>query len=331
MKFHTGYLLSFNSKEFTPKEYSDVFIINTNQRLIPKNYKGNNWNIDWKYNTEFNGLEFIIEAETTETAINILYNVFCSATVYDGTNYSLGEPHFPHALGSLEKIEYKGLLNLQRKPVTAFISSVIPNYFYLAAKASIDNELQNAIIKYQLSTEIYSQHAMDLHEVIEWKSTNYNYIQMRFAYAIITAYGVIEELGLEIRASRDNPSILANGEWNPKVLDNLIERLKKSHINVRDDIAWLIRGEETEFEKSKLRISKKAEWSDSPEYENYFFISINDGYVYIPDAINYISYLRSSIASHCVGERIMGLSVFDVGNAQFLARRLILERMKLWK
>lgn len=45
------------------------------------------------------------------------------------------------------------------------------------------------------------------------------------AQAIIIFYSVIEELGLEIRANRDNPSFI-NGRWNPVIKNELENRLK---------------------------------------------------------------------------------------------------------
>ena len=139
-------------------------------------------------------------------------------------------------------------------------------------------------------------------------------------------------LGLEVIISKgEKSSKLANGAWNPIVLNDLMQRLIASNVDTEEYISWMIRGDETEIEKNKpIKITQRTEWADPEGYENEFFISIKEGYVFIPDAINYISYLRSRIASHKVGKRIMQLSVFDVANAQFLARRLILESMNLW-
>jgi len=330
-KYHSGYYLSLSGDNFTPEKYSNEVIKESYLKLIPKNYKGNDWEIDWIYNEKWNGLEFIILAKSFEVAQNVLFNVICSAAVVDGTVMWSNEAHYPHEYGTIDKV--KGI-DLIKKPVKGFSNFSIPSYFYLTSLASKDNKLANSIVKYQLSTEIYSQHYMDLHEVIDWKTTDFNYIQMRFAYAIITAYSVIEELGLNVNVdiSKNRRSIFENGDWNPEVHDDLVNRLKLSNINIEEDISWMIRGDETEIEKKRpIQTTRVAEWADPPDYEDSFFIKIKDGYVYVPDAINYISFLRSSISSHSVGERIMNLSVFDVANAQFLARRLILEKTGLWK
>lgn len=330
-KYHSGYFLTLNSDFFTPEEYSDELIKESNLKLIPRNYKGNKWRIDWIYNKTWNGLEFIILAESFEIAQNVLFNVLCSAAVIEGTLELSSEPHYPHEIGTIDNIKGIELVN---KPVNLFSSQHIPKYFYLSVLASKENKLANSIVKYQLSTVIYSQQYMDLQDVIEWKTTDFNYIQMRFAYAIITAYSVIEELGLNVNVnvSKLRRSILDNGDWNQEVHDDLVKRLKSANINVDENISWMIRGDETEIEKKRpIKTTRIAEWADLPDYDDSFFIKIKDGYVYLPDAINYISFLRSSISSHSVGERIMNLSVFDVANAQFLARRLILEKIGLWR
>jgi hypothetical protein len=50
------------------------------------------------------------------------------------------------------------------------------------------------------------------------------------------------------------------------------------------------------------------------------------------DAIHYVSFLRSWVAAHKTDKRMVRvLSVHDVANAQFLARRLFLEKMGFWR
>lgn len=320
--------MTLQGEKFTPNEYSNEFITDPSLILIPSNYYGDGWKIDWIYSDYWHGLEFIIITESSEIAQNVLFNVLCSIAVIDGKNSFSNDAHYPHEFGTIENI--KGL-QLIDKPIRGLTNGSIPNYFKLTVEASKDKRLENAIVKYHLSAEIYSLEYMDLDE-IDWKTTKFSYIQMRFAYAIILAYSVLEELELQIIASSDAPSILPNGNWNPEIYNELVERLEKSNINICEHVSWMIRGEKTEIEKKKpIKIVRKAEWADTPGYKDEFFISVNDGYVSLPDAINYISFLRSSIASHGVGKRIMGLSVFDVANAQFLSRRLLLEKIKMWK
>ncbi len=239
------------------------------------------------------------------------------------------DPNFPFEVG-IDLEGFDTLISIY-KPFQPLHHPSNPEYFYLTAKASNNINLINAINKFKLCTEMYFIDSMSLHEEVDWKTTEYTYIQIKFAYAIIFAYSIVEELCLEIRASKEKPSHKPNGDWNTETLQNLLNRLKKANINVNKPIVWMARGEPTENEiKRRVKIEKRAEWADSPEYKDDISFFIDDGYPYLPDAICYISYLRSEIASHRVGEKIYGLSVFDVANAQHLARRLILESVGMW-
>jgi len=157
MKFHTGYYVTYRSGNFTPEEYSSALIEDPNQKLVLSNYKGDNWDIEWIYNPDLKGLEFVISAETFEIAQNVLYNVMCSATVSDGSITASIEPHFPHVLGSTDGVEFKSVIHLKGMPILYYSSPEVPSYFYLTAKASNNYKLQNAIIKYHLSAKIYKE------------------------------------------------------------------------------------------------------------------------------------------------------------------------------
>jgi hypothetical protein len=329
-KYHTGYYLNLGTERFTPKKYSNILKLDNQLRLVSSNYEGNGWKISWTHSDFWNGLEFIINCRGFETAQDVLFNVLCAAAILEGTITWNIEPHYPHLFGTDFE---KARIDFLSKPIKGYFSPSVPSYFHLAALASKDVRILNSIVKYQLSTQIYSQHFMDLHESINWKTTEYSYIQMRFAFAIITAYSVIEELGLEIRgASVSKRSIQSDGTWEPSILGDLLARLDNSNINCNENITWFSRGEDTDIESRRpIKFVKLSEWSNGEEMYDETILKVKDGYVYIPDAINHISYLRSSIASHNVGYRIFGLSVFDVANAQFLARRLLLESVHLWK
>ena len=83
--------------------------------------------------------------------------------------------------------------------------------------------------------------------------------------------------------------------------------------------------------EQKKRFSKrinKSKWSQSPH--------VRDEEMEIIDAIDRSSYLRSKVASHklATSEKnkfVKVLSPYDVANVQLLARRLILEKLGLWK
>jgi len=287
---------------------------NKEVHLKRRNYQSKDWFVTFLRDSENKkDLEFIINAKTHEIAQNALFYVLCAHGLYEGFQIFDNEVHYPHPIGTdFTNIKGQELLN---KPIKRSVTPNVLYYFKIAITVSNNTSLINAISKYQLSIDIYSQQDMDIHGVIDWKTTPYNYIQIRFAYAIIAAYSVIEELGLEVRATQENPSRKENGEWNLQVLNELKERLIKNNIHIDSSIPWLIRGEKTELEKNKpIEVIRKTEWADPDNYNDNFFINVNDGYVEICDAISYISLLRSKVSSHRVGERIFNLSLFDVAN-----------------
>lgn len=142
-----------------------------------------------------------------------------------------------------------------------------------------------------------------------------------FCHAIISAYSVLEELGLEIRASKDNPSKIGD-QWNPKVKSDLEKRLIKSGIDLSDTLLWTMRGPKRKLEKVKgMPVFKKSLWS---------YGQVRDAEVDLIDAIAYASWLRSYVSSHTVKEITKVVSPYDVINTQHLARRCILEPFGIW-
>ena len=83
-------------------------------------------------------------------------------------------------------------------------------------------------------------------------------------------------------------------------------------------------GELETIEKKRVpEIVQKAEWARYP---------VRDGKMEIIDAINYVSFVRSKVSAHKADKRLVRvLSVYDVANAQFLSRRLLLEKMGYWR
>jgi hypothetical protein len=50
------------------------------------------------------------------------------------------------------------------------------------------------------------------------------------------------------------------------------------------------------------------------------------------DAIAYVGWLRSNVAAHTAKQPMLKvLSIYDVANAQHLARRLLMETMGAWR
>ncbi|WP_029034967.1 hypothetical protein [Salinimicrobium terrae] len=149
----------------------------------------------------------------------------------------------------------------------------------------------------------------------------------RAAFAIIAAFSAIEELGLEIRSSAKNPRFLNSekGQWNPKVLKNVLLRLEKKGIKESDTFDWIFRGEQTAIEKNiKPYFGIDSEWIKYGE-------KVRDKTLTFPEALHNASYLRNYIAAHKFKELTEFISPYDVFNVQMLARKLILESLGLWQ
>jgi hypothetical protein len=146
---------------------------------------------------------------------------------------------------------------------------------------------------------------------------------VRLAFAIAAAYACIEELGLAVNASNKKPSILPNGSWNPIVKSDLEGRLVRSHINLTEHFLWNLRGGRTRIERKRTpNVIRAAKWATR---------HVRDGEMAVIDAINYTSFLRSTVAAHANKHMVRVLSAYDVANAQSLARRLLLEKLSSWR
>ena len=205
------------------------------------------------------------------------------------------------------------------------MTPLIPLACLIAARASSRLQYVYAMSKLRLSFEIYSLSTVELdpHYRENIPKSPLAEDHVRLAFAIVTAYSCIEELGFEVRATSDRPSKL-NGRWNPIVREELEARLRLGGVNLTELFHWNLRGARTLIEKRRLpEIVEKAKWA---RYQ------VRDGKIEIVDAINYVSFLRSKVSAHRAEKRLVRvLSVYDVANAQLLARRLLLEKMGYWR
>jgi hypothetical protein len=195
----------------------------------------------------------------------------------------------------------------------------------IAAKSSHRRAYQYALFKHLLSHEIFSTNVMDLDPSHWWPgqfvfpSAEHH---VHCAYAIVTAYAVLEELSLELRASSKNPSKIG-GKWNPQVRNELEIRLRKAGVDLSETVLWTMRDTPTRVERVRSpRTQSKAEWAGW---------KIRDSEMEIVDAIAYASWLRSKLSAHRLRELAESLSYYDVSNVQHLARRLLLERLGFWR
>lgn len=146
------------------------------------------------------------------------------------------------------------------------------------------------------------------------------------AYAIVTAFAAIEELGFDVRSSNKNPRFIGDSKdsWNPVVRQNLLDRLDADGIDHAEPFLWVYRGDATSVEDSLApKLGTHAPYSDAQV--------VRDRELQLIDAIHYASWLRNFVAAHKFSELAEAISPYDVHNVQQLARRLILNFMNLWK
>lgn len=201
---------------------------------------------------------------------------------------------------------------------------------YILKEAFGNIDLQYGIEKYKLSLEINSMTPHSAHPKYGQMFDHYKFNKSYHtsgAFAIIAAFSVIEELGLEIRSSSKNHRFIdnENGEWNPTVLNDVTERLKEIGITKKDTFDWIFRGNRTEIEKDlKPYFGHDSEWTKMGE-------EVRDKTLTFPEAIHNASYLRNFIASHKFKELTQYISPYDIFNVQSLARNLILRKLGIWQ
>ena len=265
-----------------------------------------------------NGDEVMIHASQWSTAQKALDLILGGLCVLHGDPPPLAnkliawndsEPEFGHLFATLKD--------------RAYSTTGIPRACDLAAKASRDARYVYAIAKYYFSISRFAVEGMDLDpsNIVNLRISQTPDDHILFAYSIISAYSVLEDLGLEIRSTKENPSRV-NGKWNPAVKEELEARLVKAKINISEPIFWIMRGTRRRTEKAMpLPVFSRLEWARGP---------VRDADIRLLDAIAYSSWLRSKVASHRTRDLARSLSPYDVVNVQALARRLILECLGFW-
>lgn len=191
-------------------------------------------------------------------------------------------------------------------------------------------ELQYAIEKFKLSLKTNSMTPHSANPKYGQMFEHYDHDKSYHtsgAFAIIAAFSVVEELGLEVRSSSEKHRFIDNekGVWNPEVLKNINDRLGEIGITNEDTFDWIFRGEKTKIEKDlKPYFGYDSEWTKLDEV-------VRDKTLTFPEAIHNLSYLRNFIASHKFRTLTQFISPYDIFNAQSLARNLILRSLELWK
>lgn len=202
----------------------------------------------------------------------------------------------------------------------------LPIAVAVAAKAWSDSSLIYAIHKLAQSimTESVSPHSMHpRHRQVLQKHSSEFSSHVGTSIAINLACSAIQELGLDVKSSSNNPRWLDSKKfvWNPAVLKNLTARLKDSGIDPNRTIDWVVRGEKSEVEVHPIRDSM-AVYSDGRE--------VRDVELSLPDAINSCEYLRNFMTAHAFSSSTPLLGPYEVYNIQQVARFLTLSKCGLW-
>lgn len=317
-KYHSGYISSDYTHFDFPPFNGKNFILNYG---LPLDSHGS-----IEGGVEILGREIIIEAINEQRAINISKLILSSIILLD--SYILMSPDIPEI-----KPVYKNNINEDKliKNISGeYHRDNFPLACLISCKASYRREYYYALLKYKIACELFSIPTIDLdpQQSPYYKTPPFIENRIRMAQAIILFYSVVEELGLEIRANRDNPSFI-NGRWNPVIKNELENRLKRGGIDIEDEFYWHLRSTPTKIEKylknhGKMNLLDKALWA---------YGYTRDSKIKIVDAILLVSWIRSYIASHKISkssELIKSLSIYDVDNANCLARRLLLEKLGCW-
>jgi hypothetical protein len=269
--------------------------------------------------------ELIIEAESEEDAEDLL------SIIHGGMLLAYPEPSLTSNFTSIaEEIDYHDN-RYKEHPFRNYFKQLENIGFgcQIAHAALEDKEIIYAIAKYKISLELYS---LTPHSADPGYGQVFNHYDLqhqnhaRSAFAIISAFSVIEELGLEVRSSNKNPRFTdkISGTWNEKVLGDIKERLENSGISNEQTFDWIYRGSPTRIENNiQPFFGFDSQWVVYGE-------DVRDKTLTFPEAIHNASYLRNFIAAHKFNELTQYISPYDVFNVQCLARQLILMTLGFW-
>jgi hypothetical protein len=254
--------------------------------------------------------EIAIDARSDQRANSAMSLVAAAVNVVQGSDFIPFEANLIEE-GSLTAEQIR-----RRAPIAV---GGIPEACLLAARASWRRSRMYALARLHFSMVMFSTHLMDRHPdyARAWPKSDDPLMHVRFAQAIVLAYGAIEELGLHIRASNARPS-MRNGVWNPPVLADLEAHLRRAGLNPYMPIMWEVRGRKTLLERERpTRLQRRAPWTSWPD--------VRDVSVALVDAIAHVSWLRSRVSAHAAPHQLRSvLSPYDVANAQHVAREVIL-------
>jgi hypothetical protein len=262
----------------------------------------------WKSAAEL--LVFARDRDLAQRAANL---VFAALVTYEGQFFALeGLAAVPDGESERKKLPFE---NFQESCAQ---HGVIPASL-LAARLSKRRRVQHAAMRFLISKRICSVHNVDTHPEYgrRFGVENDPLNHVLFAQAIVTAYAALEDLKLEIRSSRDKPSKLPNGEWNPAVKEDWETRARAAGIEKGRKQVWLARGQKSRVERARPYPSGETlSWTGGQN---------RDRKIDLFEAIAHADWLRDKAAAHALSKMSSSIKMLDVDNIQGLVRRLILE------
>lgn len=275
--------------------------------------------------------ELVINASNSDDATQL------SSLVQSGC--LLGYPSlddFPNP-GYVEEIQEENLLYTEeyyKKYYETFYAKEPTRYNLvlgckIAAKTFGNLILMYCLEKYKFSLRLSSISPHSLHprygNMFRGYEKDYEF-HVSGAHAFLSAYSIIEDLNIDIRSSSKNPRFIEEDGirvMNPKVKDDLMNRLQNIGIDGDEVIQLVIRGEDSNLtELVYPPLGSKSEYSD---LEDVYDIELT-----LIEAIHYCSYMRSYFFAHAFGKKNTYLRPYDVSNVQSLVRRLLLTHLGFW-
>lgn len=296
---------------------------------FPRGYcRGAGWDAEVApYFRDEDRASVVIRSKKQRTAQNALELIWASLHILQSGGIDLYD--YPEVVGEGSDESDPWLIRSEYQPLRADKSSLqtsgIPLACAIAARASRRRRYAYAVHLLALSQSLVAVHFMDM-DPSHWSPRSavspYGRDHVRLAYALISAYATIEQLGLDVRASTKRPSMV-RGVWTPTVRADLEERLRGAGVDLSERAVWILRGTPRRTEtKRPARVVAKQSWSAGP---------IRDVEVEVVDAIADVSWLRSKVSSHRIPQDARSLAVYDIHNAHYIARRLLLTTLGLWR
>lgn len=261
--------------------------------------------------------EIVIHARTQERAQAALTLILDSWTVLNGMSPSVDDLS---VISEDDKEQSRLDPGSPYNVREVWSNSGFPLSCLIAQRASMKRRLAYAIALCRQSFALHANDVMDLNPgefPYQHRSMNPR-DHVRFAYAIVTAYAVLEQLGLSLHGE-----CFRSGKWIKEKREELESRLRRARISLSEPLLWTLRGGKTRLEaKRPPTVVRKCTWSRG---------QVRDCEVDFADAVADLRWFRSRVAAHDIDSLASVLSVHDVANAQGLARRAVLESMGFHK